>query len=113
MRLGMIDTAALGSLAPIVAAFRSTFPRVALTMVVDASVSLSEKVAAGELDLAVVVGANPVIERLDRRLEVAPLFDESIYIYPAVGAAVLRHDVSPLRGGAPGSRTRPARKAAN
>jgi len=87
VRLGMIDTAALGSLAPTVAAFRSTFPRVALTMVVDASVSLSEKVASGELDLAVVVGPNPVIARLGRRLEVTALFDESIYIYPAVGAA--------------------------
>ncbi len=86
VRLGMIDTAALGSLAPTVAAFRSRFPDVSLTIVVEASVSLSERVAAGELDLAVVVGPNPVIERLGRRVEVTRLFDEGIYVYPAVDA---------------------------
>ncbi len=86
VRLGMIDTAALGSLAPTVAAFRAASPDVALKIVVEASVSLSEKVASGELDLAVVVGPNPVTERLGRRLEVAQLFNENIYIYPAVEA---------------------------
>ena len=93
VRLGMIDTAALGSLAPTVAAFRSMFPGVALTIVVEASVSLSEKVASGELDLAVVVGPNPVTDRLGRRLELTSLFDEAIYIYPAVAvsASVPRH----------------------
>ena len=84
VRLGMIDTAALGSLAPAVASFRARFPDVSVTIVVEASVSLSERVAAGELDLAVVVGPNPVTARLGRRLEMTPLFDEGIYVYPAV-----------------------------
>ncbi len=84
VRLGMIDTAALGSLAPAVAAFRARFPEVSVTIVVEASVSLSERVAAGELDLAVVVGPNPVTLRLGRRVEMTPLFDEGIFVYPAV-----------------------------
>lgn len=86
VRLGMIDTAALGSLAPTVASFRERFPDVTVTIVVEASVSLSERVAAGELDLAVVVGPNQVTHRLGRRVQVSPLFDEGIYIYPAVDA---------------------------
>ena len=87
VRLGMIDTAALGTLAPTVDAFRTNSPDVALTIVVDASVPLSEKVASGELDLAVVVGPNPVIEQLKESLDVTALFAENIYIYPAVDAA--------------------------
>ena len=86
VRLGMIDTAALGSLAPSVAGFRARFPDVNVTIVVEASMSLSERVAAGELDLAVVVGPNPVTARLGRRLEMTPLFDESIFVYPASDA---------------------------
>lgn len=86
VRLGMIDTAALGPLAPAVALFRAKFPDVGVTIVVEASVSLSERVASGELDLAVVVGPNPVTLRLGSRLEVTPLFDENIYVYPAVDA---------------------------
>lgn len=86
VRLGMIDTAALGSLAPAVAAFRARCPEVNVTIVVEASMSLSERVAAGELDLAVVVGPNPVTLRLGRRLETTPLFNEGIYVYPAVDA---------------------------
>ncbi len=84
VRLGMIDTAALGSLAPTVAAFRAAVPEVGVTIVVEPSLSLTEKVAAGELDLAVVVGPNSVIERVGRRLDVIPLFKEDIYVYPAV-----------------------------
>jgi DNA-binding transcriptional LysR family regulator len=82
VRVGMIDTAALGSLAPAVAAFRSQRPDVAVNIVVEPSVSLTEKLAAGELDLAVVVAPNPVTDRLGRRLETTALFDEPIFIYP-------------------------------
>ncbi len=100
VRLGMIDTAALGPLAPAVAAFRAKFPEVNVTIVVEASVSLSERVAAGELDLAVVVGPNPVTARLGRRLEMTPLFDEGIYVYPAVDATGRSpHRVPPSRWG--------------
>lgn len=93
VRVGMIDTAALGSLAPAVAAFRVRRPDVAVNIVVEPSVSLTERLAAGELDLAVVVAPNPVTDRLGRRLQSTPLFDEPIYIYPPVTAA------SPVRPG--------------
>lgn len=86
VRVGMIDTAALGSLAPAVAAFRTGRPEVGVTIVVEPSVSLTERVAAGELDVAVVVAPNPVTDRLGRRLDMTPLFDEAIYVYPPVHA---------------------------
>jgi DNA-binding transcriptional LysR family regulator len=84
VRVGMIDTAALGSLAPAVAAFRARRPDVGVNIVVEPSVSLTERLAAGELDLAVVVAPNPVTDRLGRRLESTPLFAEPIYVYPPV-----------------------------
>ena len=84
VRVGMIDTAALGSLAPAVASFRAGQPDVAVSIVVEPSVSLTERVAAGELDLAVVVAPNPVTDRLGRRLEMTPLYDEAIHVYPPV-----------------------------
>lgn len=90
VRVGMIDTAALGSLAPAVASFRASEPDVAVTIVVEPSVSLTERVAAGELDLAVVVAPNSVTDRLGRRLEMTPLFDEAIYVYPSVQAGQKR-----------------------
>ena len=86
----MIDTAALGSLAPAVASFRAEQPEVAVTIVVEPSVSLTERVAAGELDVAVVVGPNPVTERLGRRLEMTSLFDEAIYVYPPMPSSGAR-----------------------
>ena len=86
VRIGMIDTVALGTLAPTVAAFRAVHPNVTVTIVVEPSLSLSERVAAGELDLAVVVVPNPVTETLGRRLSVTAMFTEGIYIYPAVPA---------------------------
>ncbi len=86
VRIGMIDTVALGALAPTVASFRSVHPNVMVTIVVEPSLSLSERVAAGELDLAVVVVPNPVTVSLGRRLSVTPLFAEGIYIYPPVDA---------------------------
>ena len=78
----MIDTAALGSLAPVISEFRTAHPDITLTIVVEPSVSLTERVANGDLDLAVVVAPNPVIESLGRHLRVASLFDEGIYVYP-------------------------------
>lgn len=87
VRIGMIDTAALGSLAPVVGAFRTRHPHIALTIVVEPSVSLSERVANGELDLAVVVTPNAVTESLGPQLTVTPLFSEGIYVYPAVQPA--------------------------
>lgn len=86
VRIGMIDTVALGTLAPTVATFRAIHPNVTVTIVVEPSLSLSERVAAGELDLAVVVVPNPVTETLGRRLSVTAMFNEGIYIYPAVPA---------------------------
>ena len=86
VRIGMIDTVALGTLAPTVATFRAIHPNVTVTIVVEPSLPLSERVAAGELDLAVVVVPNPVTESLGRRLSVTAMFTEGIYIYPAVDA---------------------------
>lgn len=84
VRIGMIDTAALGPLAPAISAFRTRHPDITLTIVVEPSVSLSERVASGELDLAVVVAPNAVTTTLGTQLSVTPLFAEGIYVYPAV-----------------------------
>lgn len=84
VRIGMIDTAALGSLAPVIETFRTRHPDIALTIVVEPSVSLSERVAGGELDLAVVVTPNAVTDGLGAQLTLTPLFAEGIYVYPAI-----------------------------
>lgn len=86
LRIGMIDTVALGTHAPTLSSFRAAHPGIDVTIVVEPSTSLSERVAAGELDLAIVVSPNPVIDGLGRRLVTMPLFDEGICIYPAVKA---------------------------
>lgn len=95
VRMGMIDTVALGALAPTVASFRLVHPNVMVTIVVEPSLSLSARVAAGELDLAVVVVPNPVTESLGRRLSATPLFAEGIYIYPPVDAMGLHAGATP------------------
>ena len=87
VRIGMIDTVALGTHAPTISEFRSAHPGIELSIVVEPSTSLSERVAAGELDLAIVVSPNPVVDGLGRRLHSTPLFDEGIYVYPAVNAS--------------------------
>jgi DNA-binding transcriptional LysR family regulator len=81
LRIGMIDTAALGSLATPLARYRTEHPDVATTLVVEPSVPLAEKVASGVLDLAAVVVPNPVIAANPQRFNVQTLIEEPIYVY--------------------------------
>jgi DNA-binding transcriptional LysR family regulator len=81
LRIGMIDTAALGSLATPLARFRREHPNVATTLVVEPSVPLAEKVASGFLDLAAVIVPNPVIDADPKQFSVRTLVEEPIYVY--------------------------------
>lgn len=83
LRIGMIDTAALGFLAAPLAEFRRTFSKVRTSLVVEPSVALTERVAAGELDAAVVVIPNAALARgiTDDRFNVQTLEDEAIFVY--------------------------------
>lgn len=55
LRVGMIDTAALRVLPSAIRSFRVRHPEVDLHLVVEASGELTDRVLAGELDLAVIV----------------------------------------------------------
>jgi DNA-binding transcriptional LysR family regulator len=81
VRVGMIDTAALGAFAAPLAAFRTAHPDVQTTLVVSGSIRLTEQVADGELDLAIVVTPNAVMEHNVGRLEVTPLAHDPLMIY--------------------------------
>ena len=81
LRVGMIDTAALGTLATPLAAFRADHPEVSTTLVVEPSVPLTEKVASGDLDLAVVVVPNPVVDSDPARFDVDIVTEEPIEVY--------------------------------
>jgi DNA-binding transcriptional LysR family regulator len=86
VRVGMIDTAALGAFAAPLAAFRSAYPDVQTTLVVSGSIRLTEQVADGDLDLAIVVTPNAVMEHNVGRLDVTPLAHEPLMIYARSGA---------------------------
>ncbi len=86
LRIGMIDTAALGSLALPLAQYRRDYPHVATTLVVEPSVPLAEKVANGVLDLAAVVIPNPVIDADAAHFHVQTLAEEPIYVYAPTAA---------------------------
>lgn len=81
VRIGMIDTAALGTLAGPLALFRAQNPEVRTTLVVESSVPLAEKVATGTLDLAVAVVPNPVIDANPTRFDVRIVAEEPIHVY--------------------------------
>lgn len=81
LRVGMIDTAALGRFAQPLAAFREQLPAVRTTLRVDGSVRLSEHVADGALDLAIVVVPNTVVDRDPARFSVTLLASEPLMIY--------------------------------
>jgi DNA-binding transcriptional LysR family regulator len=81
VRVGMIDTAALGTFAKPLAKFRTAHPDVQTTLVVSGSIRLTEQVADGDLDLAIVVTPNVVMEHNVGRLEVTPLAHDPLMIY--------------------------------
>jgi DNA-binding transcriptional LysR family regulator len=87
VRVGMIDTAALGAFAAPLAAFRAAYPDVQTTLVVSGSIRLTEQVADGDLDLAIVVTPNAVTEHNVGRLGVTVLAHEPLMIYARSGAA--------------------------
>ena len=75
VRVGMIDAANLYLLPEAIRAYRRGHPRVELTVAVDTSGALMQRVAAFELDLAVVVGPP------DPALEALTLGEEPLYLY--------------------------------
>lgn len=81
VRVGMIDTAALGAFAKPLAAFRIRRPEVTTTLVVSGSIRLTEQVADGDLDLAIVVTPNAVMEHNVGRMDVTPLAHDPLMIY--------------------------------
>jgi DNA-binding transcriptional LysR family regulator len=85
LRVGMIDTAALGMFAAALATFRTSHPDVTTTLVVDSSTPLSQGVASGELDLAIVVSPNPILLRTPTSFRTEPLVAEEMYVYPPFG----------------------------
>ncbi len=90
LRVGMIDTAALGALSEPLAEFRARHPDVDTTLVVEPSVGLAQRVAAGELDLAVVVVPNAVVDEKLGRFHVTPLLDEPVHVYAPTRALARR-----------------------
>ena len=81
VRVGMIDTAALGAFAKPLADFRIHHPEVTTTLVVSGSIRLTEQVADGDLDLAIVVTPNAVMEHNVGRMDVTPLAHDPLMIY--------------------------------
>lgn len=88
LRVGMIDTAALGALAAPLARYRAVHPALAMTLIVEPSAPLTAKVATGSLDLAVVVSPNAVLDEAPERFEAIELRREPIHVYaPSAGEA--------------------------
>lgn len=83
LRVGMIDTAALGAFAEPLAVFRHQRPGVHTTLLVDGSIRLSEQVADGTLDLAIVVTPNAIIDHDPDRFTAVELTSEPLLIYPS------------------------------
>lgn len=85
VRVGMIDTAALGIFAGPLAAFRTHRPEVQTTLLVSGSIRLSEQVADGDLDLAIVVAPNAVLEHNVGRFDIIALDSDPLMIYARNG----------------------------
>lgn len=85
VRVGMIDTAALGLLAEPLRAFRAAHPGVRTTLVVEPSVPLTNRVRNGDLDLAAVVIPNPALVGDEESFAIQPVFREPIYVYAPPG----------------------------
>jgi DNA-binding transcriptional LysR family regulator len=81
LRIGMIDTAALGLLAEPLRVFREAHPNVRTTLLVEPSVPLTNRVRLGELDIAAVVIPNSSFDEDSSTFESIPVFNEPIYIY--------------------------------
>jgi DNA-binding transcriptional LysR family regulator len=81
IRVGMIDTAALGLLAEPLRRFRASHPNVKATLLVEPSVPLTNRVLLGELDVAAVVLPNQSYTDDVDRFDVTPVFNEPIFIY--------------------------------
>jgi DNA-binding transcriptional LysR family regulator len=81
LRVGMIDTAALGLLAEPLRTFRETHPNVRTTLLVEPSVPLTNRVRLGELDVAAVVIPNASFDADPSAFESTPVFNEPIYVY--------------------------------
>jgi DNA-binding transcriptional LysR family regulator len=81
LRVGMIDTAALGLLAEPLRTFRETHPNVRTTLLVEPSVPLTNRVRLGELDVAAVVVPNASFDNDPSAFSSTPIFNEPIYVY--------------------------------
>ncbi len=87
VRVGMIDTAALGAFGAPLAAFRTAYPDVQTTLVVSGSIRLTEQVADGDLDLAIVVSPNAVLDHNLGRFQVTNLATDPLTIYARAGVS--------------------------
>ena len=108
VRVGMIDTAALGSFATPLAAFRHSHPGVQTTLLVGGSLRLTEQVADGDLDLAIVVTPNSALENSRGRIAVEAVAQDPLMIYARVGTKPLAKlaDIGPWVSYPVGSETR-------
>ncbi len=107
LRIGMIDTAALGLLAEPLRTFRAENPLVHTTLLVEPSMPLTNRVRSGELDLAAVVVPNPSLSADEASFEISRVYTESIYVYgpPKLSATAPKH-WGPWVGYPAGSQTR-------
>lgn len=87
LRIGMIDTAALGLLAEPLSAFRTANPAVRTTLLVEPSVALTNRVRNGELDLAAVVIPNPALAGDEENFEIQRVDREPIFVYAPPGVS--------------------------
>lgn len=107
LRVGMIDTAALGAYARPLAQFRHNHPLVHTTLRVEGSISLCEQVVDGTLDLVIAVTPNSVLERQGDQLSVFELATEPLAIYvPRAKQPLALADVGPWVSYPVGSETR-------
>lgn len=107
LRVGMIDTAALGEYARPLARFREEQPNVHTTLRVEGSVSLCEQVVDGRLDMAIAVTPNAVLERHADQLSVIELASEPLMIYvPRAKQSMPLAGVGPWVSFPAGSQTR-------
>jgi DNA-binding transcriptional LysR family regulator len=80
LRVGMIDAASLYVLPETVRSFRTSYPNVHLTLIVDRSAMLLDQLKRFELDIAFVIGPTPAGYRSNEILR------EPLYIYSPPGA---------------------------
>ncbi|MGH9386354.1 MAG: LysR family transcriptional regulator, partial [Vicinamibacterales bacterium] len=91
IRLGATQTAGLYLLPPILARYRQAHPRFALHFAIGPEVEILERVAANDLDMAVVVGRPVLGELQGRRIG----GDDLVLVAPGASPLAKRHQLKP------------------